>query len=259
LPALDDLALLTQAAKRAGEIACPYWCADPKTWDKGGGAGPVTEADLAVDEMLAEFLRGARPSYGWLSEETQDTDERLTRERTFIVDPIDGTRSFIAGDRNWSHSIAIAQRGEVVAAVVYLPLRERMFLAQKGKGATLNGVPLQVGQTQNVDGASLLTAKVNLNTEHWQDAPPAFVHKARPSLAYRMALVAQARYDAMLTLRNTWEWDVAAGTLLVHEAGGCVTDRFGTAPIFNKPTPAFDGLVASNPTLHQGIRERLKP
>jgi myo-inositol-1(or 4)-monophosphatase len=257
LPELDDLTLLQHAAQRAGEIACSFWCADPKVWDKGDGAGPVTEADLAVNEMLHDVLTSARPDHGWLSEETKDTNARLKKLRTIIVDPIDGTRSFIAGEKNWSHSIAIAEGGEIIAAVVYLPLRDRMFTAQKSNGAALNGAPLCVSDHPSLEGATLLTAAHTLNAKHWPTGRPEFIHKSRSSLAYRMSLVAQGRHDAMLTLQNTWEWDVAAGTLLVTEAGGSVWDTSGYAPRFNKPTPAFDGLVAANPTLTQDILSHL--
>lgn len=258
MPARDDLSLLLDAAREAGEIARRYWRASPKTWDKGGGAGPVTEADLAVDTMLRETLLAARPDYGWLSEETEDTRDRLDRPLTFIVDPIDGTRSFIEGDHNWAHSLAIAEHGEVVSAVIYLPMRGRFFVAQKGKGAFLNDIQLSVGSTLGMDGARLLTARRNLKPEHWVNGTPAFVHKFRPSLAYRMALVAEGRYDAMLSLHNTWEWDVAAGTLIVAEAGGTVTDRHGRDPKFNQPHPALDGMVASNTVLAGDIVKRLK-
>lgn len=258
MPELDDLTLLIEAVKRAGDIACSFWCADPKTWDKGDDAGPVTEADIAVNEMLNDVLLSARPDHGWLSEESKDTSERLDKQRTFIVDPIDGTRSFIAGDNNWAHSIAIADQGEIVAAVVYLPLRDRLFTAQKSQGAALNGVSISVGSKNTVDGATLLTAQPNLASTYWENGTPAFVHKSRPSLAYRMSLVAEGRYDAMLTLRNTWEWDVAAGSLLVREAGGTVIDRDGNVPHFNKPNPAFNGLIAANSSLTSNIFKHLR-
>lgn len=259
MPAPDDLALLIAAAQDAGDIARPFWRKHPQTWDKGDGAGPVTEADLAVDKMLHAKLLGARPDYGWLSEETQDTDARLSKDRVFIIDPIDGTRSFIEGDHNWAHSLAVVEQGEVMAAVVYLPMRKRLFAAQKGKGATLNGTPLQVSPMQDLDGASLLTAGPNLRPEVWTDGCPEFTRKFRPSLAYRMSLVSQGRYDAMLSLHNTWEWDVAAGTLIAREAGAKVTDRHGQAPLFNKGTPAFDGFIAANPVLADRIAARLIP
>jgi myo-inositol-1(or 4)-monophosphatase len=259
LQARDDLALLIEAAEAAGDIARPFWRKHPKTWDKEDGAGPVTEADLAVDKMLHAKLLGARPDYGWLSEETQDTDDRLSKDRVFIIDPIDGTRSFIEGDHNWAHSLAVVEHGEVIAAVVYLPMRKRLYAAQKGKGATLNGDPLQVSQTQDLSGARLLTKGQHLRPEHWTGGCPDFARKFRSSLAYRMSLVGEGRYDAMLTLRSTWEWDVAAGTLIAIEAGAKVTDRHGQAPLFNNPTPAFDGFMAANPILAGRIVDRLAP
>ena len=257
MPAHDDLALLVEAAHAAGNIARPFWRKHPETWDKGDGAGPVTEADLAVDKMLHTKLLAARPAYGWLSEETADTDARLSKDRVFIVDPIDGTRSFIEGDHNWAHSLAVAEQGEVIAAVVYLPMRKRLFVAEKGKGAMLNGVPLRASETENIDGARLLTHRHNLKPELWNDGCPAFACRFRPSLAYRMSLVAQGRHDAMLSLRNTWEWDVAAGTLIAREAGAKVTDRNGNAPVFNQDVPAFDGFMAANPVLADSIAARL--
>ncbi|WP_439104554.1 3'(2'),5'-bisphosphate nucleotidase CysQ [Celeribacter marinus] len=259
MPETDDLSLLIDAALEAGRIATPYWKSNPEVWDKGDGAGPVTEADLAVDRHLFDRFATARPTYGWLSEETADTAERLGKDRVVIVDPIDGTRSFIQGDTNWAHSLAIVERGEVVAAVVYLPLRDRLFAATTGGGATLNGDPIHVSGGEELNGASVLVKKGVLDAEHWQDGPPAFVHKFRPSLAYRLALVAQGRYDAMITLRPTWEWDVAAGSLIMEEAGGVVLDRAGQRPVFNQPHPATNGLVAGSAALSRAIVERLKP
>lgn len=259
MQAHDDLALLIKAAKAAGDIARPFWRKHPKTWDKDDGAGPVTEADLAVDRMLHAMLLGARPDYGWLSEETHDTDARLSKDRVFIVDPIDGTRSFIEGDHNWAHSLAVVEQGQVSAAVVYLPMRKRLYAAQKGQGATLNGMPLEVSQHQDLTNTRLLTTGRNLLPEYWLDGCPNFARKFRSSLAYRMSLVGEGRYDAMLALRSTWEWDVAAGTLIATEAGAKVTDRHGKAPEFNNPTPAFDGFIAANPILADRILERLAP
>nr|WP_319248682.1 3'(2'),5'-bisphosphate nucleotidase CysQ [uncultured Celeribacter sp.] len=258
MQATDDLDLLIEAARNAGEIARPYWRADPEVWDKGGGQGPVTEADLAVDRMLHEYLLSERPEYGWLSEETVDTtSERLGKDRVFIVDPIDGTRSFIHGDHNWAHSLAIAEAGEVIAAVVYLPLRDRLFTATLGGGAELNGSALQASQRCDLEGATVLATRQHLKDEHWRGGAPKFIHKFRPSLAYRLSLVAQGRYDAMFSLRDTWEWDVAAGTLIVSEAGGQVSDRQGKRPLFNQAKPQLNGIVAGCPKLANGILDRL--
>lgn len=255
----DDLALLISAAEAAGDLATPYWRADPKTWDKGDGQGPVTEADLAVDALLRERLMAARPDYGWLSEETQDTPERLSAERVFIVDPIDGTRSFIAGEKHWAHSLAVVEAGEVIAAAVYLPMSGKFYSAALGGGATLNGAGIEVRARATLDGADVLTARPNLDPVHWPGGVPNLARHFRPSLAYRMALVAEGRFDGMLTLRDTWEWDVAAGTLLCREAGGQVSDRTGAPPRFNNPHPALRGLIAGGPAVQAGLAGAVMP
>ncbi|MEL7027309.1 MAG: inositol monophosphatase family protein, partial [Pseudomonadota bacterium] len=131
----SDLELLLRAAKEAGEIAQGFWRKDPKTWDKGVD-DPVTEADLAVDTHLRDTLTAARPGYGWLSEETPDRTDRLSKEKVFVVDPIDGTRAFIDGQETWAHSIAIVTAGAATQGVVYLPVRKKLFAASKGQGAT---------------------------------------------------------------------------------------------------------------------------
>jgi myo-inositol-1(or 4)-monophosphatase len=257
LPAPDDLALLVEAAKAAGEIARGFFRQSPRTWEKPG-AGPVTEADIAVNDMLAERLRGARPGYGWLSEETPDTPERLDAARAFVIDPIDGTRAFIEGDHNWAHSLAVVDNGETVAAVVYLPMADKLYAAAKGHGATLNGARITVATIDALDGASVLATRSNFEPWFWAGAQvPQVNRQFRSSLAYRMSLVAEGRFDAMLTLRPTWEWDVAAGALIVAEAGGRVTDRQGAQPRFNAAMPQIDGVVAAGPGLHGEITARL--
>ena len=164
----SDLDLLTDAAQQAGEIAMRYWKRSPEFWEKDGGAGPVTVADLAVNDMLVSELRRARPDYGWLSEETPDTTDRLEAQRCFIVDPIDGTRAFMDGTPDFAHSLAIAEHGEVIAAVVFLPAQNRLYSASTAASATQNGVPLKVTAAASVDGASVLTARPNLAPEHWR-------------------------------------------------------------------------------------------
>ena len=255
----NDLELLIDAAKNAGEIAAPYWRSDPKVWDKSDGAGPVTEADLAVDRMLHEYLLSERPSYGWLSEETVDTADRLSRDKVFIVDPIDGTRSFINGEKNWAHSLAIAENGQITAAVVFLPLREEIFIAAKGEGASLNEIQLSISRPEDIDGSHVIATKSSLSSQYWKQDAPDFRTSFRPSLAYRLSLVAAGQADAMLTFRNTWEWDVAAGSLIVEEAGGIVRDTVGAKPVFNQKTPILDGMIAGHAPLTNNILGQIKP
>ena len=108
-----DLSLLIDCARQAGQVALSYTGATALRWDKPLGAGPVTEADLAVNAMLHERLMQARPDYGWLSEESDDNAVRLGQSHVFIIDPIDGTRSFIEGADTWSHSLAVARDGDL--------------------------------------------------------------------------------------------------------------------------------------------------
>ena len=251
-----DLELLKTAALEAGEIARSFWREDPKVWDKGGD-DPVSEADFAVDKHLHQRLLGARPDYAWVSEETEDDPARLEAERVFIVDPIDGTRSFVAGERTWAHSLAVAVNGEVTAACVYLPVREKLYLAALGEGASLNGADLRVSGAKDLAGASVLSPKVSFRDEFWKDSPPPVTRHFRPSLAYRMALVGEGRFDAMLTLRPAWEWDIAAGALIAEEAGARVSDRHGQALRFNSTGRQTAGVVAGGSTIHAALLERL--
>lgn len=248
-----DLPLLIEAARAAGEVAAGFAAGTARRWDKPDGLGPVTEADIAVNEVLEKALRTARPDYGWLSEESEDGAGRLACRRVFIVDPIDGTRSFIEGSGTWAHSLAVAQDGQVTAAVVFLPMRDRLYAAAAGQGSTLNGASLRVSDRAQLTGASVLAAKPGYAPQHWRGAVPEVRRIYRPSLAYRLSVVAEGRADAMFTLRRTWEWDVAAGDLILREAGAATSDRAGRPLRFNNPVPQVNGVVAANPALHSRI------
>jgi myo-inositol-1(or 4)-monophosphatase len=258
LPGNDDLSLLTEAAREAGRIALSFWRRSPETWDKGEGAGPVTEADLAVNRMLEAELRAARPDYGWLSEETPDSDLRLNDERLFIIDPIDGTRAFIDGTPDFAHSIAVAERGRVTAAVVYLPAQDRLYSAGTDTVSTLNGRPISASAAESPEGSTLLTARPNLAPDHWQGGiVPPVRRMFRSSIAWRLCLVAEGAFDAMLTLKPTWEWDAAAGTLIAAQAGAVVSDRKGAALRFNGTPPLLDGCLAAAAGLHRALMDRM--
>lgn len=199
-------------------IALRYWRNSPQVWDKGGEHGPVTEADLAVNDMLKAKLLAARPDYGWLSEETPDSADRLAVDTVFIVDPIDGTRAFIArGGRNYAHSLAVVQRGKVTAGVVYLPAMDRIYTASE-TWPRCGGEMIRASGRDRLEGANILTTKANMVPEKWPGGVPEITRSFRASLAYGLA--AEGRFDGMLTLRDAWEWDIAAGSLIAEQAGG---------------------------------------
>ena len=255
----DDLSLLISAAQIAGRIATQHFGQHYQITDKPDGAGPVTDADLAVNAALETHLRAARPDYGWLSEESADSQARLTTQRQFVVDPIDGTRAFIDGGKDWSHALAVVEDGVPVAGVVYLPMHDALFAARLGEGATLNANPIKAS-TQLPTAATVLAAKPNFDPKNWKGRKTPDLKRAfRSSLAYRMSLVAGGSFDGMLTLRPSWEWDIAAGTMIVTEAGGKVTDQHGAPLRFNNAHPQVPGVVAGGELLHRALLDRLEP
>jgi len=254
-----DLSLLIEAAREAGEIAGRYFRADPKVWDKGDGQGPVTEADLKIDGMLRKRLTNARPDFGWLSEETDDDRERLKARSVFIIDPIDGTRSFVAGRNTFAHSLAIARDGIVNFGVVYLPLLDLLYTASLGNGAFLNERRVTCSPQTSIANADVLVTKSQLDPALWPGGVPELNRHFRSSLAYRLCLVAEGKFDGMLTLRDAWEWDIAAGTLICSEAGAVVSDRHNAPLRFNSAPAKTAGALVAGADLHAQIMQHLHP
>jgi myo-inositol-1(or 4)-monophosphatase len=248
-----DTELLLAAAAAAGEIACRHFRTAIEVIDKPGDLGPVTAADLEIDGMLRAMLCEARPDYGWLSEESDEGAARLGATRVFVVDPIDGTRSFIAGEPGFAVALAVVERGRPVSAVVHLPARGQTYSATVGQGAFRDGRAIAVSREHRVEKATLLTARKQMLPEHWPGGPPPMERHFRSSLAWRMCLVAEGRFDAMLTFRRAFEWDIAAGALIAAEAGGRVTDGLGGELRFNSAQAAQEGVIAAPAALHRRI------
>ncbi|MEO1493735.1 MAG: 3'(2'),5'-bisphosphate nucleotidase CysQ [Pseudomonadota bacterium] len=262
VPDLDaeaDRALLIAAAEAAGPIAMKFWRTEIEAMHKPGDLGPVTEADLAINRMLEAELGSARPGYGWLSEESEDNPKRLEAERIFIIDPIDGTRSFIAGEQGFSVALAIAHRGVVTAAAVHLPARMETFSAALGGGAHKNGFPIAASERAELSDATVLTARKQLDDMHWPGGVPPLKRHFRSSLAWRLCLVAEGRFDTMLTFRQAFEWDIAAGALIAAEAGANVTDGDGGRLVFNAPDALHPGIIAAPDALHGAILAHRQP
>lgn len=254
MPESDDLSLVIKAAERAGKIALHHFGRAPRVWDKGQGQGPVSEVDLEIDAALRGMLLDARPDYGWLSEETPDGPERLACDRVFIVDPLDGTRAYLDGQNGFAHPVCLVEHGRPVAAAIHVPRLAQTYSAARGQGAQCNGVPIAVGLAR--DMPRVLAARSQLEPAFWPGGPPRAEHAFRPALAWRMALVADGSFDAMLTFKPAWHWDIAAGALIVAEAGGRVTDASGGALEFNTETPRAPGIIAAGPVLHAELLAR---
>ena len=234
-----------------GDIALTYWRRDPKVWTKDDDS-PVSAADLAVDTAIRDALLDLCPDHGWMSEETPDDSARLHKRHVFILDPIDGTRAFLKGEESWSVSLAVTTGPDVTAAVVHLPARDLTYTATP-EGAWLNGDPIHCTDRADTDGARVLANRAAFDAKHWRTLPD-FTRLFRPSIAYRLACVAHPKADAMLTFRQAWDWDIAAGALIAASAGARVTDRTGTPLRFNTASRTNNGVIAANPALHEAIQ-----
>lgn len=243
-----DLALATTLAEDAAALALTHFQAPPDWWDKSKG-NPVSRADLAVDELLRTRLAAARPADGWLSEETADTIDRLSRPRVWIVDPIDGTRDFIRARSGWAVSIALVENGQPLVAALAAPARGQLFTARRGQGAFLNGQKLSIPAATAT--LRLPMSRQNMDAAFWPAPWPNGEAVEKPnSLALRMAKLAAGEADAWVEGRTIHEWDVAAAALILSEAGAPVTDRHGATLSFNKPDPVIRGLVTATPARH---------
>jgi myo-inositol-1(or 4)-monophosphatase len=254
----DDEALLTGSVRAAGALALSFFRNGTVGRSKADNT-PVSDADLAVDEMLRERLMGERPDYGWLSEESVDNPARLDAARVWIVDPIDGTRAFLAGTPEWTIAAALVEHGEPVLAAVFNPATDEMFTARRGGGACLNGVSIAVTRPEEIAGCRMIATKGFFKHKVWTAPWPHTESTWINSIAYRLALIAAGRADATLSLTGKSEWDIAAAALLVEEAGGRITDATGAALTYNKPSPRMNGLVAAAPKLHGLLVARTKP
>jgi myo-inositol-1(or 4)-monophosphatase len=246
---------LRASVREAGALALSMFGTPLRNWIKGQSS-PVCEADIAVDRLLRRRLNSEREPFGWLSEESADDAARLKARYVWIVDPIDGTRAYLAGLPDWSISAALVANGRPIAACLYAPVSGEFFAAAAGEGATCNGAAIATSSGASLAQARIAGPKVFL--EHLAAiAPPLTIMPRVHSLALRLARVAQGVYDVAIAGRNSHDWDLAAADLLVHEAGGALTPFGGGAVKYNRPVPRHGMLVAAGRARHAAFTELL--
>jgi myo-inositol-1(or 4)-monophosphatase len=258
--AFDDLArqlvpLVRNTAREAGAIASRFFRSGLKTsarvWSKTGGS-PVTEADMAVDTFLKTELSRAVPEAGWLSEETADNPLRLDRDLVWIVDPIDGTRAFLSGSHDWSISIALLGGGLPILGIVHAPAHGTLYEARRDQGALRDGRRIEVSVVDRLPGLSVAGPKGLIDRLEQRigtlKRPPRI-----PSLALRLARVAEGSVDVGLVSSNACDWDIAAGDLILEEAGGVLTRLDGARPAYNQAEPIHRELMATPRRLHPAM------
>lgn len=220
------------------------------------GHDPVTEADRAVDAVLRKEL--LREDEGWLSEESVDDFSRLEKRRVWVVDPLDGTREFVAGIPEFCVSVAMVEDGRPVAGGICNPATDEIFLGAVGSGVTRNGKPVQASRRSKLDGALVLASRSEVKRGEWKKFESSNF-KIRPmgSVAYKLALVSAGLADLTFTLVPKHEWDVAAGVALVESAGGFVVTLDGCPLRCNNRDPLLKGLIASGPSMAEELLNRL--
>jgi len=253
-----DHALLVAATREAGARALADFGAAVEQWQKSPGQ-PVSSTDLAVNALLKARLMVARPDYAWLSEEDADErpEARAGGRRVWVVDPIDGTRAFLKGRREFAISVALVENGEPVAGAVFNPATDEMFEALAPGPARRNGVIVTASAARELAGARLGVSRTEMRRADWPGTLAEMVAEPISSVAYKLALVAAGRFDATVTLWPKNEWDAAAGDLLVRAAGGRITDATGAAIAYDRPNPRIATIVAAGAGLHGPLLARL--
>ncbi|QQO15809.1 3'(2'),5'-bisphosphate nucleotidase CysQ [Bradyrhizobium diazoefficiens] len=246
-----DAALLKDSVREAGSLAHAMFRTELKKWIKGASS-PVSEADIAVNDLLEARLRSATPDYGWLSEESADDEARLSRRLTWVVDPIDGTRNYLNGHDEWCVSVALVEDASPVLAAVYAPSSDEFFFAARDQGTTLNGVPVRAAGGSALDFARVAGPKPLV-----ERLKPSLgdikLHPRIGSLALRLCRVAHGALDAAFAGGNSHDWDLAAADLIVQEADGRMSGLSGDPILYNRREVAHGVLVAAGRDRHASI------
>jgi myo-inositol-1(or 4)-monophosphatase len=244
----QDAALLCDAVREAGALALSFFRTDLRNWTKGHSS-PVSEADIAVDELLRGRLMAERPDYGMLSEESADDRSRLTRERVWIIDPIDGTRAFLAHRDDWSISAALVENGLPVAAAVFAPVTQEFFFARDDAPTTLNQAGIAASPGDDLRFERLAGPKP-LIQKLWEPLGRRDIHPRIGSLALRLCRVAQGELDAAFAGGECKDWDIVAADLIVRQAGGTVSMLTGDRIVYNLADVRHGLLVAAGRDRH---------
>jgi myo-inositol-1(or 4)-monophosphatase len=250
-----DCQRLVAAVREAGALAMRSFGGSPRSWIKHGDS-PVSEADIAVNDLLrARLLDGT--SDGWLSEESENDPARLGGHRVWVVDPIDGTRAYLAGETDWAISAALAEGGRPTVAAVYAPASEQLFVAVLGQGATCNDAPMMANKGAGVDAVRCAGPRRYLDPIA-AERPGIVVVPRIQSLALRLVRVAQGELDVALAGPDSHDWDLAAADLLVHESGGLLTSLDGKPLTYNRANPVHGVLVAAGRERHSAVVELVR-
>ena len=251
-----DALLLKDTVREAGALALSLFRTDLKNWTKGVSS-PVSEADIAVNELISGRLRSAAPHYGWLSEESVDDEQRLDKQRVWIVDPIDGTRGYLAGREDWCISVALVEGTRPLLAAVFAPASDEFFFAERGRRTLLNGRPVDATSGTAIDISRVAGPKPlieRLVGSSGEISP----HPRIASLALRLCRVAHGKLDVAFAGGQSRDWDLAAADLIVQEANGKMSSLSGETIQYNRREVTHGVLMAAGRDRHALIVEHFR-
>lgn len=243
--------ILQQATRAAGEAILKLQTSGYSIERKSNN-DLVTQGDLLANDILKSTLNEHFPDYGWLSEETIDDKNRLKQERVWVVDPIDGTIEYSRGIPEYAISVALVEKGVPVVGVVFNPATDELFYAEKGQGAWFNDHKIVCNEA-STGTFLLLASRSEFKRGEWDRFQEQHQVKVIGSIAYKLALVAAGKAHATFSLSPKNEWDIAAGTLLVLEAGGKVTDKDNRPFTFNQENVLVSGIIASANSINHDL------
>ena len=252
-----ELEVALEAARAAGAILARHYAGDRRHWEKSED-NPVTRADLESDRAIAARLRAAFPEDALLSEESAADPGRTRKRRVWIVDPMDGTKEFIAAIPEFGASIALVEDGEPVVGVIHNPAAGVTVWARRGGGAFRDGRPVRVSKVSRLEDAVVIASRTEISRS--QFAPyDGWFKELRPvgSIAWKLACIASGEGDLNVSVAPKNEWDVCAGDLLVREAGGVYVAFDGSRRTYNQPRTLIEaGMAAGPPALVEAFCER---
>jgi myo-inositol-1(or 4)-monophosphatase len=247
--------VMVEAAQKAGRaLVRDFGEVENLQVSKKGPGDFVSTADHKAEKLILSILEKARPNYTFLMEESGEK-KGTDKDFRWIVDPLDGTTNFLHGIPHWAVAIALEKEGEIVAGVIYDPVKDELFTAEKGTGAFVNNRRLRVSPRQNTFDALIVMGtekSPSFTAEVAAIAPVCSGLRRSGSACLDLAYVAAGRYDAFWE-RGLHPWDCAAGSLMVREAGGTVTDLSG-----GKDYIAGRNIIAANATLHAELMKKIR-
>lgn len=266
-----ETTVATELARAAGALLLEHYHSPFEVEEKINAleeTEEVTAADRAANELIVSFLKSEFPADGILAEESIDNDDRLTKERVWLIDPMDGTKHFIARDDDFAVQIGLAVGGESVAGAVYQPARGILYRADRGGGAWVehDGRPAtQLRVSEETDPRQMVLASSSTHrSPRMERVVDAFDFKhelRRGSVGIKVGLIAERQADLYIHLSpGTKQWDTCAPEIILSEAGGCLTDLFGRPLLYNaRRIDNRNGVVATNCAAHKMVIETLAP